>query len=86
MVTQYIGSRDFRDDAQTREDQRHPNEDKMRTCSTSRPRRLKDFAFKISVNAALCDRGDEASPLNLAEFKQIMDKESMTLCTSLRPY
>jgi len=38
------------------------------------------------VNAALCDRGDEASPLNLAEFKQIMDKESMTLCTSLRPY
>ncbi len=36
---------------------------------------LKDFAFKISVNAAIHDRGDEARPVIIAELKQIMDKQ-----------
>ena len=35
---------------------------------------LKDFAFKISVNAALRERGDEARPVILAELKQMMEK------------
>ncbi len=37
---------------------------------------LKDFAFKISVNAALCDRSDKASPVIIAELiKKMMDKQ-----------
>jgi hypothetical protein len=35
---------------------------------------LKEHAFKISVNAALRDRGDEARPVILAELKQMMEK------------
>ena len=35
---------------------------------------LKEYAFKISVNAALRDRGDEARPVILAELKQMMEK------------
>ena len=35
---------------------------------------LKDFAFTISVNAALRERDDEARPVILAELKEIMKK------------
>jgi hypothetical protein len=35
---------------------------------------LKDFAFNISVNAALRERGNEARPVILAELKQMMEK------------
>jgi hypothetical protein len=35
---------------------------------------LKDIAFKISVNAALRERGDEARPMILADLKQMMEK------------
>ncbi len=35
---------------------------------------FKEHAFNISVNAALSDRGDEASPVILAELKQMMEK------------
>ena len=35
---------------------------------------LKEFAFKISINAALRDRSDEARPVILAELKQMVDK------------
>ncbi len=35
---------------------------------------LKEHAFKISVNAALRDRGDEARPVILAELRQMMEK------------
>ncbi len=33
-----------------------------------------DYAFKISVNAALRERRDEARPLIMAELKQIIAK------------
>ena len=33
-----------------------------------------DFAFKISVSAALRDRGDEARPVIMAELQQMVDK------------
>jgi hypothetical protein len=33
-----------------------------------------DFAFKISVSAALRDRGDEARPVKMAELQQMVDK------------
>ncbi len=36
---------------------------------------LKDFAFKVSVNTALRDRGDEVRPVIIAELKQRMDKQ-----------
>jgi hypothetical protein len=35
---------------------------------------LKDFAFKISVNAALRERGDESRPAILVDLKQMMEK------------
>ncbi len=35
---------------------------------------LKDFAFKISVNAAVRECGDEARPVIFAELKQMMEK------------
>ena len=35
---------------------------------------LKDFAFKISVDAALRERGNEARPVIFAELKQLMEK------------
>ncbi len=35
---------------------------------------VKEHAFKISVNAALRDRGDGARPVILAERKQMMEK------------
>jgi hypothetical protein len=35
---------------------------------------LKDFDFKISVNAALRARGDEARPVILVKLKQMMKK------------
>jgi hypothetical protein len=35
---------------------------------------LKYFAFKISINATLRDRSDEARPVILAELKQMVDK------------
>ena len=35
---------------------------------------LKEHAFKISVNTALRERGDEARPVILAELKQMMEK------------
>ncbi len=34
---------------------------------------LKNFAFKISVNAALRDRGDDTRPVIIADLKQMMD-------------
>jgi len=36
---------------------------------------FKDFAFKILVNAALRDRGDEARLVIVAELKQLMDTQ-----------
>ncbi len=35
---------------------------------------LKEHAFKISVNTALRERGDEARPVILAALKQMMEK------------
>jgi hypothetical protein len=35
---------------------------------------FKEHAFKISVNAALRNRGDKARPVILAELKQMMEK------------
>ncbi len=35
---------------------------------------LKKHAFKISVNAALRDRGNDAKPVILAELKRMMEK------------
>jgi hypothetical protein len=34
-----------------------------------------DYAFKISVNAALRERGDEARPVIMAELQQMIDKK-----------
>ena len=34
---------------------------------------LKEHAFKISVNTALRERGDEARPVIMAELKQMME-------------
>ncbi len=47
---------------------------------------LKDFAFKISGNAALRERGDEARPVILDELKQMMKNHVWYGEDCLRPY
>jgi hypothetical protein len=44
---------------------------------------LKDFAFKISANAALLERGNEAKPVILAELKQNMEKHACMTVSDL---
>ncbi len=44
-----------------------------------------DFAFKISVSAALRDRGDEPRLVIMAELQQIVDKGSL-LASAMRPW
>jgi len=52
---------------------------KRSTCNRHLVRQVncgdtKDFAFKISLNSALRERGNEARPVIMAELRQMVDK------------
>jgi hypothetical protein len=47
---------------------------KRKMVAQSDCKNCRDFAFKISVSAALRDRGDEARPVIMAEFYQMVAK------------